>query len=113
MNKRWILIVAVILVASIFLGEILTYSSGLNRYDSSAERNGTVVDYSVSSSGTNDYSAILIDNNGFERLDRLVIYVDEDYGANFGAASSMSPMCNIDPVYCAEQFERSMKTEHL
>ena len=109
MNKRWIPIVAVILVASIFLGEILTYSSGLNRYDSSAERNGAVVDYSVSSSGTNDYSAILIDNHGFERLDRLVIYVDEDYGANFGAASSMSPMCNIDPVYCAEQFERSMK----
>ncbi len=109
MNKRWIPIVAVILVASIFLGEILTYSSGLNRYDSSAERNGTIVDYSVSSSGTNDYSAILIDNHGFERLDRLVIYVDEDYGANFNKATSLTAVCYMDPTYYAEQIERSMK----
>ena len=109
MNRKWIPIVAVVFVALIFIGEALTYSSGVNRYDSSAERNGSVVDYSVSSSGTNDYSAILFDNHGFKRLERLVIYVDEDYGSNFSKASSLSAVCNMDPVYYAEQIELSMK----
>ena len=109
MNRKWIPIVAVVFVALIFIGEALTYSSGVNRYDSSAERNGSVVDYSISSSGTNDYSAVLFDNHGFKRLDRLVIYIDESYAANFDKASLLIPVCDMDPYYYAEQVERSLK----
>ncbi len=86
MDKKWISIVVVIFIAMILIGEILTYSSGVNRYDSDAVRNGTSVEYSVSSSGTNDYCAILIDNGDFKGLERLAIYVDENYDKNLEVA---------------------------
>ena len=109
MDKGWIPRVAVVLVSMIFIGEALTYSSGVNRYDSSAERNGDSVDYSLSSNGTNDYSALLIENHGFKRVDRLVIYLDEDYIGNYGWAESLVPVAPIDAPYNAEQTERSLK----
>ena len=109
MDKKWIPIAAFVFVAMIFAGEILTYSAGISSYDSDAVRNGTSVDYSVASSGTNDYSVILIDNDGFKRLGRLAIYVDEDYDKNIGKASSLSPIRDLNPVYYAEQIQRALK----
>ena len=109
MEKKWIPIVAVVFVALIFIGEALTYTSGVYSYDSSAERNGTSVDYSISSSGTNDYSAVLFDNDGFKRLDRLAIYIDEGYRTNLSKASSLSPVIDMDTNYYAEQIERALK----
>lgn len=109
MEKKLIPIVTVLFVVMIFAGEILTYSSGITRYDSSVVRNETSIDYSVSSTGTNDYSVVLIDNDGFKRLDRLVIYVDENYDRNYDKAESFVKMCNIDPVYYSEQIKRALE----
>ncbi len=108
MGKRWIFVVAFLFVAIILIGEVITYVASGNRYDSSALRNGEYVDYSVYSSGTNDYSAVLIDNDGFEGLNRLVIYVDGDYSNNYTKAKSMTSLCNIEPVYYSEQIQRSL-----
>ena len=113
MDKKWISIVVVIFIAMILVGEILTYSSGVNRYDSSAVRNGTMVEYSVSSSGTNDYCAVLIDNGGFKGLERLAIYVDENYDKNLEAAGSYTPVCNMESVYYSGQVQRSLKLRSL
>ena len=40
MDKKWISIVVIVFIAMILIGEVLTYSSGVNRYDSDAVRNG-------------------------------------------------------------------------
>ena len=108
MGKKWIFIIAFLFVAMIFIGEAFTYSSGINRYDSEATRDGTSVGYSVSSSGTNDYSVALIDNGGFKGLEKLAIYVDEDYTENYRKADSMSLICDLDPVYYSEQVQRAL-----
>ena len=85
MEKKWILVVAAVFIAMILIGEAIAYGGG-NSYDSSATRDGDTVSYSVSSSGTNDYTAILIDNHGFTSLKHLVIYVDENSGNNLDDA---------------------------
>ena len=109
MEWKWIPAVTVIFIAIILAGEVMTYSSGVYSYDSEASRNGDIVDYSISSSGTNDYSAVLMDNDGFKRLERLAVYVDEDYWGNISKAESISPVLNIDPVYYSEQIQRFLK----
>ncbi|MBQ7702671.1 MAG: hypothetical protein IJT54_09780 [Candidatus Methanomethylophilaceae archaeon] len=109
MDKKWISIVVIVFIAMILIGEVLTYSSGVNRYDSDAVRNGASVNYSISSSGTNDYRAVLMDNGGFKGLERLAIYVDENYEKNLDAARNLTPIGYMEAAYYADQMQRSLK----
>ncbi len=109
MDKKWISIVVIVFIAMRLIGEVLTYSSGVNRYDSDAVRNGASVNYSISSSGTNDYRAVLMDNGGFKGLERLAIYVDENYEKNLDAARNLTPIGYMEAAYYADQMQRSLK----
>ena len=108
MVKRWILIVAAAFIAMILIGEAIAYGGGYS-YDSSASRDGSTVSYSVSSSGTNDYTAILIDNHGFASLKKLAIYIDEGYYTNYDEASSLSRVYKNDVDYYADQIKRLLE----
>ena len=108
MEGKWILIVAVAFIAMIVIGEAVAYGGGYS-YDSSAERSGDIVSYSVSSSGSNDYTAVLIDNHGFSTLEKLVIYVDDDYVPNYRKASDLSMVYESDPSYYADQIKRMLE----
>lgn len=82
-------ITIVFFLSIIFVGEIFTYTDDIVHYDSYAHRdmeNNNVINYSVSSSGTNDYCAVLINNNGFDRVKELWIYIDEGYNDRFSQA---------------------------
>ena len=105
MGRKWVLVVAAIFIVMILAGEAVAYGGGCS-YDSSAERDGDVVSYSVSSSGTNDYTAVLIDNHGFTPLERLAIYVDECYANNIDEASGLSVILRNDVNYYADQIKK-------
>ena len=108
MVKKWILAVAAVFIAIILIGEVIAYGGGVS-YDSSASRDGDTVSYSVSSSGTNDYTAVLIDNHGFSGLEKLVIYVDEDYKKNLDTANALSVVYKDDVDYHADQIKKMLE----
>lgn len=84
-----IAVVAVLLCAVIVVGEVLTYSQ-VHHYDASAEWNEGTVDFTVSSSGSDRYDAVLIDNHGRSPVDEVFIYEDETYDDYFREASEVS-----------------------
>ena len=106
--KKWILVVAAAFIAMILIGEMLACGGGLS-YDSSAHRDGDTISYSVSSSGTNDYTAMLIDNHGFTSLKKLAIYIDEGYYTNYDKASALSSVYRNDVDYYADQIKRLLE----
>ena len=108
MVKKWILAVAAVFIAIILIGEVIAYGGGVS-YDSSASRDGDTVSYSVSSSGTNDYTAVLIDNHGFASLKHLVIYVDENSGNNMEDACARGLVFRNDIPYYADQLKKMLE----
>ena len=108
MGRKWVLVVAAVFIAMILIGEAVAYGGGVS-YDSSAERDGNIVSYSVSSSGTNDYTAVLIDNHGFTSLKKLVIYVDEESGRNMDDACARGMVFRNDIPYYADQLKKMLE----
>ncbi len=112
MERKWVLVAAAVFIAMILIGEAIAYGGGYS-YDSSAERSGSTVSYSVSSSGTNDYTAVLIDNHGFSRVEKLVIYVDENYDRNFKDASSVTFIHKNEVSYYADQIKKALEIRNF
>lgn len=110
MGSRLRIIAAAFFLSIIFAGEIYIYVCGTVDYDSHAyrEENGNI-HYSVSSSGTSDYCAVLIDNRGFERVRELLIYVDEGYEDRLEQAEKYHSLFRIDPWHLSEQIKLGLE----
>lgn len=112
MRKGLMTITIVFFLSIIFIGEIYTYTDGVVHYDSYAYRdieNNNVINYSVSSSGTNDYCAVLINNNGFERVKELWIYVDEGYEDRLSQAEEYHSLPNKSLERLCEQIKLGLE----
>lgn len=102
-----IAVIAVLLCAVIVVGEVLTYSQ-VHHYDASAEWNENTVDFTVSSSGSDRYDAVLIDNHGRVPVDEVFIYEDETYDDYFREASGVST-----PEYTDQEVASNDYTKYL
>ena len=89
-------VVAVLLCAVVIAGEVLTYAD-VHSYGADAEWSDREVDFAVSSSGSDVYDAVLIDNNGRTPVSSVLIYVDDTYDDLYGEAYRMS---GVD--YCSQ-----------
>lgn len=72
-------LLAVALCAIVLIGEFCTVNTDVHTFGSSAEWNDTegYVDYSVTTNGSEVYSAILTDNQGYKSTETLKIYAGD------------------------------------
>ena len=106
-----IAVLAVVLIAAVFVGEYLTYGYEVDR-DASASWESDKVSYSVKSSGSDEYRAVLFDNAGQVPVSKLYIYVDGTYDKYYRDACDLSDgarPCYIEAGYYAEQVRESLK----
>lgn len=108
MKKGLAIVTIALFLLVIFIGEVYTCVCKID-CSSYACREGDVIHYSVSSSGTNDYCAVLIDNKGFERAKELLIYVDEGYEDRFEQAEKHQFLYHIDPWQLSKQIKLGLE----
>ncbi len=106
-----IAVLAVVLIAAVFAGEYFTYGHDTDRSASVSWDTGSV-SYSVDSSGSDEYRAVLFDNGGYTPVDTLYIYADGTYDRYYSQACELSD--GAEPLYMegdyyVEQVRESLK----
>ena len=104
-------IVAILLIVIILVGEAYVYVQSGLRYDSSAERVGEHVDYSVYTSGSKDYTSILFDNHGNLPFSEIVIYEGDTYDRFYDEARQDTWIYNSTKM--VDQIEIGIKIRGL
>lgn len=106
-----IVVLAVVLIAVVFAGEYFTYGHNVDR-DASATWDVGSASYSVYSSGSDEYRAVLFDNGGHAPVDTLHIYADGTYDEYYTRACEMSDGAGplyMEGDYYVEQVRESLK----
>ena len=103
-----LVILAIVLCAAIILGEIFTYAVNIHSFDANAEFSAGRMDYSVSSSGSDTYSVVLMDENGVEPVKDLHIYVDENYDDYYDDVKKKSDILYMQEQYYSEQIKKHL-----
>lgn len=104
-----VVVLALVLCAMVVVGEYCTYYSDIHEYDSTATWSDGRVDYTVSSSGSDVYSAVLIDNGGRDPVTDLFMFVDGDYMDHYREAHSLSGAVYLDQEYYAKQIGEALR----
>ncbi|AIZ57019.1 hypothetical protein Mpt1_c11570 [Candidatus Methanoplasma termitum] len=103
-----LVLLAVVICAIVLAGEFMAYGPNVHNYGADANINGGSVDISISSSGADTYSAIVMDNGDHQPITQLYIYTDDRYEEFFGEASDMVRMARIDRSYSIDQIWRTL-----
>jgi len=75
-------VIFVLVVATVLIGEAYVYTQDAGRYSSDVRVNGDgVLEYSMTSKGSEQYSVVVSDNGSFEKIEKYYIYYDTDYGS--------------------------------
>ncbi|MBR4697105.1 MAG: hypothetical protein IKP18_01505 [Candidatus Methanomethylophilaceae archaeon] len=99
-------VLAVALLAMMAVGEYYVYCSDAFEYTSEAEwKDGRFV-YSVSSSGSDAYSVVVMDGAAVPR--ELCIFVDETYDDNVDEARKVTVLNHFSQRYYAEQIQKQL-----
>ncbi len=109
MDKKTVplVILAIILCAILVLGEVFTYGINTHSFDIKAEFSSNTLDYSVSSSGSDTYSVVLLDDNNITPTKELYIYVNEDYDRYYKSLKE-GQVRYFEQQYYSEQVKKSL-----
>ncbi len=111
MDKKTVplVVLAIALCAVLVLGEVFAYGINPHNYGIKAEFSSGTLNYSVSSSGSDTYSAVLLDNDSVAPTKELYIYADENYDNHYKEAFDKSSARYIRQQYYAEQVKKSLE----
>ena len=101
-----LVVLAIVLCAAVVIGEVFTYGINIHSFDSKAEFSSDTLSYSVSSSGSDTYSVVLLDSNDVPVTRELYIYVDNDYDNYYRQALEKSNLEYVQQQYYSEQLKK-------
>jgi len=113
MNKKTgtgLSVLAVAIVAIVLIGEYAVYADGLYRYDADVQADGA---FTVSASGSENYSVVLTDNGGFTAVSSLYIYYDSSYGSNVKSVTVEIGAKGLTQDYYLSQLVNTLKYRGL
>ena len=110
MDKKTVplVVLAIVLCAVLVLGEFFTYGINTHSFNAKAEFSADTLDYSVSSSGSDTYSVVIIDDNNIVSTRELYIYIDERYDDHYKKALEKSNVRYVEQQYYSEQLRKSL-----
>ena len=106
-------IIAVALLAIILIGEVIVYTSDYTDYSAEAGLEGDSLGYQVSADGSKTYSVVVNDNGTYDGIDRLYIYFDESYPANYEDVDVSIGAQALDQKYYLEQVVNLLKPRNF
>jgi len=102
-------VVAVVIIAMILIGEVIVYTTGQDKYSSSAELNGDVLSYSISADGSETFFVLLMDNGPMDAMTELYVYFDENYKSNYEEVEVAIGAKPLDQEYYIEQLVKQLE----
>ena len=108
MDKKTVplVVLAIVLCAVLVLGEVLTYGINTHDFNAKAEFSSDTINYSVSSSGSDTYSVVVMDDNNVQSTEELYIYVDEEYDDYYKKALKIANVRYVEQKYYSEQIKK-------
>ena len=101
-----LVVLAIVLCAGVVIGEVFTYGINIHNFDAKAEFSSGTLDYSVSSSGSDTYSVVLLDDNNVSITKELYVYVDNEYDSYYREALEKSNIEYVEQQYYSEQLKK-------
>jgi hypothetical protein len=101
-----LVLLAVVLCAVVFAGELMSLSP--NPYCADAELEDGRIHISVTSPGADTYSIVVTDNGSHRQLTQLYIYDDELYDASYAAVNALIGLRRVDLSYIIGQITPSL-----
>lgn len=101
-----IVVVAVLMLAAVVIGEAAAYAFYPNHYSASSEWDGGAVEYSVSSNGSDGYTAVAM--TGSVGINDLVIYIDESFDDNLDDARDVCQVLGFDQKDMSDQITKQL-----
>jgi len=86
----------------------MAYGPSMHNYSADAEFEDGSVAVKVTSSGSDTYSAVILDNGEHPAATQLYIYLDERYNETFGEVSGAIGLKGLDMKYAADQVRRAL-----
>lgn len=113
-NDRILMIIAVAVIAVVLAGEVIVYTSDYTDYSADAKM-GTDgrIEYSVSASGSKNYSAIAMDNGSHDVVDKVYIYHDESYKSAYEDVYVAIGARELDQAYYVEQLAPTLRYRNI
>ncbi len=106
-DKLVILSVALCLV--VLAGEVMAYGPNIHDFDADADLEKDPIEYSVTSSGSNVYSVVAMDNGNFTAPRILYIYNDPGYSDHYDLVNEHIQFSGVDQGYAMDQVTKSLK----
>ena len=103
-----LVVLAIVLCAVIVLGEVFTYGINTHGFNSKAEFSSGTLNYSVSSSGSDTYSVVLMNDNCIEPIKDLHIYIDERYDDYYDDVQKKCDLLYTQVQYYSEQIKKHL-----
>jgi hypothetical protein len=109
MKLDWLVLLSVALCAIVLAGELMAYGIDPYNYDADAEFEDGSVSVSITTSGANNYSVVVLDNSAHPAPLQLYIYHDERYDESLKEARSAIGPFGHDLSYSIDQLSRALK----
>lgn len=116
MNKtsdKVVVILAIVVIAVILVGEVVTYTSDYTDYSADAVFSEGGLEYTVSADGSKTYSVIVSENGTYRGFDKLYIYFDPDYASNYEDAKVPVGAKELDQEYYVEQIVPTLRYRNV
>ena len=101
-----LVLLSVIICAVVLAGELMAYAPGVYSYGADAELEDGAVTVSVSSSGADIFSAVIMDNGTHPAPAQIYVYSDDRYGDSLSDAEAAIGLSGIDMSYSIDQMCR-------
>ncbi len=108
-NNRFIIVLAVAIIAIVVIGEVAIYCGNGLGFDAKATYNDNHLDYEISSGGSKDYSVLLFDDDGFGLSENCYIYFDQRYPSNYEIPVIPIGARTLDQEYYVQQLAKSLE----
>lgn len=107
-NTRMIEIIAVVIIATVLLGEVIVYTSGTDDYDSNVSLSDDGIDYNISVKGSQSYNVIAMENS-MAAMAEIYVYFDSSYISNYESEEGPIGSHTADQEYFIDQLIKNLE----
>ena len=97
------MVIAVAMIAILVIGEVIVYTSDSSDYSADIGMEDGVIEYDLGSRDSKVFDILVNDNNGYEAVHKLYLYLDTGYASKYSVDEADVGAAPTDQEYYLEQ----------
>ena len=102
-SDRSVVVIAVAMIAILVIGEVIVYTSDSSDYSADIGMEDGVIEYDLGSRDSKVFDILVNDNNGYEAVHKLYLYLDTGYASKYSVDEADVGAAPTDQEYYLEQ----------